>query len=515
MLRVRLLQPRKFIAPERLAASRPNLPQVQMERLLGEEAPRPVRDELLSAPRTTPIDPETESLSEYAEEEFKPEFEGSVGEGESTVAAWRWVYVDTLESEAMDLLRIKDMALADGERAMVIQDLASKRDLTGYINFTHLYLDGTTTHPGRLLSNLARYMRDNTKILARVRDQSHLYFLSSQLLKDPIHFMFQGKRRGGGDPERRTYLSEEEIELLGRYLRGGGFLFIDDMNGLWIEEMIIHVYNALKPDGRLLELPRSHPIYHSYYDFDDGFPGEVKRKDLGVPVPNWYFRRGEKDRPGLWGVELDGELVAVISDSSIHAGWELEGDGSNLGALMVGVNVVVYALTRSKGLTRKRLPMAWKAQKPTVPLQAEFADPLAELDDGDIFRGMDAFLALVHVPLGQQVDQGSLSLRLDGKYSIDFFKGGFDGLLWRNVPAGRHWLEVEYGGEEQGMEVELQGSKVLTATFRINRLAFFRQLSLKPRAEQIAVEEWLERFADLDIEELYYEDEVDLIEPVQ
>jgi len=53
-----------------------------------------------------------------------------------------------------------------------------------------------------------------------------------------------------------------------------------------------------------------------------------------------------------------------------------------------------------------------------------------------------------------------------------------------------------------------------TTTFRMNHMVFFKQLSLKSQPPAVAVEEWLERFADMRIEELYYGEELDLIEPV-
>ena len=46
ILRVRLLQPRKFVDPQRLTAARPTLSQVQMERLASEGAPQLLRDEV-------------------------------------------------------------------------------------------------------------------------------------------------------------------------------------------------------------------------------------------------------------------------------------------------------------------------------------------------------------------------------------------------------------------------------------------------------------------------------------
>ena len=126
ILRVRLLQPRKFVDPQRLTAARPTLAQVQMERLASEGAPQLLRDEVV-VPGPEPIDPDVASLSEYAEEKLKPEFEQSIDEGESFFAAWRQVYVDTLESETMDLLRLGD----------INRDSCHPSDLLFLLRFSH------------------------------------------------------------------------------------------------------------------------------------------------------------------------------------------------------------------------------------------------------------------------------------------------------------------------------------------------------------------------------------------
>ncbi|MEW6752734.1 MAG: hypothetical protein AB1505_17395 [Candidatus Latescibacterota bacterium] len=127
------------------------------------------------------------------------------------------------------------------------------------------------------------------------------------------------------------------------YLREGGFLFAEGLpsgaagsdtadrpeQDFFGRAVIATVCRGLEGDGRLIEVPLGHPIYHSFYDDDSGFPGEDKSHGLPVPPPTWHYRKGFKDRPGLWGVEPDGELVAAISDLGLHGGWGLGTDDND------------------------------------------------------------------------------------------------------------------------------------------------------------------------------------------
>ena len=96
--------------------------------------------------------------------------------------------------------------------------------------------------------------------------------MSEQLLKDPIHFLFEDTL-SAYDPNLLTKFSAEEKALLGRYLREGGFLFIDGTN-LYLREMKDQLREILGSEARLAPIPTSHPIYHSFYEFGGGFPGE-------------------------------------------------------------------------------------------------------------------------------------------------------------------------------------------------------------------------------------------------
>ncbi len=309
---------------------------------------------------------------------------------------------------AMDLMDLQTLAQSGRFKAAIIIDDEGLERPEGFINFTHILLDGTTDN--YRIEDLARYMRDNTSIIAHARGLAVRGFSSDTLLEDPIHFLFPGPLRGRASSENRIFLDEDESERLGRYLEGGGFLFVDAGDGpddhWFLKEALRQIRRALKNRGELIELPIDHPIYSAYYQFSDGFPGEQKRDvmrfDSGFGNPWFYPARTPcmGTLRGLWGVESQGNLVAVLSDLDLRRKWvgeplpcpdETQEEGGEEGAdegeaivrtpyLQAATNIVSYALTRPGGLAVHLAPFAWKQrvapqeQTPTPSRQRVPAD---------------------------------------------------------------------------------------------------------------------------------------------
>ena len=120
---------------------------------------------------------------------------------------------DSMGEASMDLLRLEDMARANKDHAAIIPSRATRRDLSGYVNFTQLRVYGAGSGRGAL-DALSRYLRDHTDLLAQVRDKTYELFLSEQLLKDPIHFLFEDTL-SAYDPNILTKFSADEKALLG------------------------------------------------------------------------------------------------------------------------------------------------------------------------------------------------------------------------------------------------------------------------------------------------------------
>ncbi len=125
-----------------------------------------------------------------------------------------------------------------------------------------------------------------------------------------------------------------EVERLRAYLRGGGFLHVDDNYGL--DESFRREVGRLFPDDPLTEVPLDHPVYRLFYEFPEGLP-KIHEHD-GKPAQGF-------------GVFLDGRLAVFYSyESDLGDGWEDEGvhdDPPQVReqAYRMGVNLFLYALS--------------------------------------------------------------------------------------------------------------------------------------------------------------------------
>ena len=131
----------------------------------------------------------------------------------------------------------------------------------------------------------------------------------------------------------RIALEDSELTELRRYLRAGGFLYVDDNYGL--DTSFRDLVADLFPDDELAPIAGTHPIYHSFYDL----PG----------LPKIHQHDGEPAQG--FGVSQEGRLVLFYSYSSdIGDGLEdpdVHGDPAEIreAAARMAVNILVYALT--------------------------------------------------------------------------------------------------------------------------------------------------------------------------
>ncbi|MEO0137169.1 MAG: DUF4159 domain-containing protein [candidate division WOR-3 bacterium] len=175
------------------------------------------------------------------------------------------------------------------------------------------------------LPNLLKALNERTTIRAAPKEVT-MELTNPDLFKYPYLYM-----TGHGNVK----FTEEEIKILRNYLINGGFLHADDCYGM--DSSFRREMARLFPELPLVELPFDHPIYHAFYDFPDGLP-KIHEHDNKPPQ-------------GL-GIIYDGRLVVFYSyETDLGDGWE-DPDVHNdppekrEQALQMGINIVVYALTR-------------------------------------------------------------------------------------------------------------------------------------------------------------------------
>jgi len=126
---------------------------------------------------------------------------------------------------------------------------------------------------------------------------------------------------------------DDDLAILRRYLRQGGFLHADDNYGM--DASLRRELARLFPGRDLVEVPLDHPIYRLVYDFPRGIP-KIHEHD-------------KKPAQGF-GMFLDGRLVVFYSyQTDLGDGWEdpevhRDPPDKRESALRMGVNLFAYAV---------------------------------------------------------------------------------------------------------------------------------------------------------------------------
>lgn len=172
--------------------------------------------------------------------------------------------------------------------------------------------------------NLSRFVKSQTNI--NIRPDYHFVDISSDKLFDyPIVWL-----TGHGNIK----FSEAEAKKLRIYLENGGFLYIDDDYGL--DQYIRKEMKKVFPAKEFEEIPYSHPIFNSHFDFSKGLPKIHEHDDKS---------------PKSFGIFIEDKLsVFYTYESNLGDGWadeDIHNDPPEKReqALKMGTNIIVWALT--------------------------------------------------------------------------------------------------------------------------------------------------------------------------
>ncbi len=152
-------------------------------------------------------------------------------------------------------------------------------------------------------------------------------------------------------------LTDAERGNLAAYLRNGGFAVLDNGTpqfeyGIVEASLRQALRDALGTDAKFLPIENTHPIYHCFFDFDDGPPQGTEMS--GKPTPNRSNETARSEQyvtkaaPYLEGIWLYGRLVAIYSDKGYAHKWNELSD--NIPQLKLAVNMVVFALLQEGGM---------------------------------------------------------------------------------------------------------------------------------------------------------------------
>jgi len=173
------------------------------------------------------------------------------------------------------------------------------------------------------LPNLLEFVNKNTNVkIAPLEDVVEPG--SPQIFQYPYVYM-----TGHGN----FTFSDAEAKNLRAYLISGGFLHIDDNYGM--DKYVRREIKKVFPDKELVELPYSHPIYHSHFDFPNGIP-KIHEHD-GKPAQGF-------------AIIHENRVVCYYSyETDLGDGWEDERVHNNSKevrekALKMGTNILLLAL---------------------------------------------------------------------------------------------------------------------------------------------------------------------------
>ncbi|MCF7751135.1 DUF4159 domain-containing protein [Bacillus subtilis subsp. subtilis] len=198
--------------------------------------------------------------------------------------------------------------------------------------FTRLKYDsGDWDVDARMPSNLITSLIDYTAL--RVDPTEHVIALSDpRMLEAPFCYLAGHKLVEFNAAERQNFV---------RYVRNGGFVFVDDCNhdidGLFaksFEAQMARLFGA----SALKKLPNTHALYRSFFRFPDGPPA------TGFELNGWG---DDLVHDYLKGIEVDGRLGVLYSNKDYGCEWDYDWRNKRFLAednTRFGVNIVMYAL---------------------------------------------------------------------------------------------------------------------------------------------------------------------------
>ncbi len=272
------------------------------------------------------------------------------------------VSLEMLDIEALDTGRYQ---------ALVIQDPRDKKKIKGFFHLNVCYSEtmrmvdfhGADARVRYALIRIIRAINKYTGIKANMGER--FTFASEKMFTTPWIL---------AAPVASFNPTDSEIANLGRYLTSGGFFFADSWGNLDMPESVgaleslkDMIINALGSQGLEFgkdwdfeRLPKSHPVYHCFFDFD-GPPTGADRpaRFSGSPV-------SRSADPFLRGVIVDGRLVTIYSNKGYPVpwgDWGPGGAGSRMGhsyaqfdptrPLQFAVNLIIFALTQEGSITHQ------------------------------------------------------------------------------------------------------------------------------------------------------------------
>jgi hypothetical protein len=180
--------------------------------------------------------------------------------------------------------------------------------------------------PANLIDSLAAY----TTIKVDPRE-AVVALGGPALFEAPFVYLSGRKLVQFGDRERANFE---------RYVRRGGFVFVDDCNhdidGLFAKSFEAQMAACFGP-GALARIPNTHPLYRAFFRFDGPPTTSFELNGWGDDLVHDYLK----------AVEIDGRIRVLYSNKDYGCEWDYDFRNKRFLAednTKFGVNIVAYAL---------------------------------------------------------------------------------------------------------------------------------------------------------------------------
>ena len=182
--------------------------------------------------------------------------------------------------------------------------------------------------PANLLNSLIEYTTVEVGTHERV-----VPLASPEVLESPFCYMAG---------HRLVQFTTRERDTFERYVRHGGFVFVDDCNhdidGLFARSFEAQMAALFGPQA-LRKLSNDHDLYRAFFTFKDGPP------TTGLELNGWG---DDLVHDYLKAIDLDGRIAVLYSNKDYGCEWDYDFRNKRFLAednTKFGVNIVMYAMT--------------------------------------------------------------------------------------------------------------------------------------------------------------------------
>lgn len=200
--------------------------------------------------------------------------------------------------------------------------------------FTRLrYQSGDWDVDERMPSNLLHSLVEYTTVEIDTRER--VIPLASEAVLDAPFTYLAG--------HRLVQFTARERGIFERYVRNGGFVFVDDCNHD-IDGLFAKSFEAQMDDifglGALRKLPSDHDLYGAFFPFPDGPPAtSVELNGWGDDLVHDYLK----------AITIDDRIGVLYSNKDYGCEWDYDFRNKRFFAkdnTKFGVNIVIHAMTR-------------------------------------------------------------------------------------------------------------------------------------------------------------------------